>query len=342
MTPESPSRGTSPERRFLWTFVVTAVAGCMLISLLNVIVNPLGYYPTHVLRPLTWSSRGLKVKLMRDGRPASILVIGSSRTMKMAPREIEQLTGQTAFNASIDAARVEDDLSMLTFAIDDMKWPVREVALGLDLEAFHDHVAADPRNASVPELRDHLPLVTRLELVEDVARSSLTLGQTLESVRSVLLARAGYPAEKAVFDADGYLHYLDWEKAVRDGTFKMSPNIAEYSAHLDGFTAIDRDRLALFDALLDRAQTHGIRVRAFLTPLQGDLLKHLESSPRFSALRRQLVDEMRRRVGRYAGFSFDDFTEVGAFGGSNELFFDGVHVREENAHELVRSLWAVR
>jgi hypothetical protein len=330
----------SRERRFLLAFFLTLVGASTAFAAFNVIVNPLGYYPCHRFRPLTWSSRETKVKLMRQApTPATLLILGSSRTMKIAPPAVAALTGQPTFNASVDSALAEDYLALLAFALEDMKWPVHDVLLGLDLEAFHDHLAPDGRTLTLPALRDHMPLGTQLEMLGEALRAALSFNQLGHSLHVLRLTRAGFPPDSLSFDADGYLHEVAQEQALRDGTFKMELNLPLYSNHLAGFGNLDQGRLATFDRMLALAARHGVRVRAFLTPMHPALIAHLERSTRFPALHRQLVEAMTARASRTPGFSFRDFADVRSFGGSDQFFFDGVHTRDENARLMARALW---
>src|ERR1700730_17557801 len=127
-------------RRWLQVFFVVLLGGVASVGGTNFLVNPLGYYPTHALPPITWSSRGLKLRLLSEAPPPEVLILGSSRSMKIAPRDVQRLSHFTAFNASVDSARVEDWYALLNFTLSRPGMRLQRVILAIDPEAFHDHV----------------------------------------------------------------------------------------------------------------------------------------------------------------------------------------------------------
>ena len=134
MASESSTR--RPMSPWLRTFGAATIGGVLMVIVVNVVVNPYGYYPIHLFRPLTWSSRLIKTELLEAGPAPHILILGSSRSMKLAPRDVVRQPGQKAFNASVDSARVEDWYVLLRLALSLPGARVTDVILGIDVEAF--------------------------------------------------------------------------------------------------------------------------------------------------------------------------------------------------------------
>jgi hypothetical protein len=183
----------------LIAFLAVLIGTLGAIALLNLVVNPLGYYPVSFFHPLTWSTRQIKASLMISSPPVEALILGSSRTMSLSPAEIQRLSGHRAFNASVDSARVEDDLAIFRFASEERRWNLREVIVGLDVEAFHDGIPPDPRLSTAPEFRHWLPWTPRQQVIAGALKDLVSLGQAHQSLRSIELHIAGLPPRESVF-----------------------------------------------------------------------------------------------------------------------------------------------
>src|SRR5262245_27383806 len=68
-------------------FLAALLGMCALIGGVNYLVNPLGYYPLRLLPSLRWSSRAAKLELICAVKP-KVLVLGSSRTMRLVPASV--------------------------------------------------------------------------------------------------------------------------------------------------------------------------------------------------------------------------------------------------------------
>src|ERR1700730_11363663 len=77
---------------FLLTTFLLAISYFALVT----IVNPYGQFPGERFPRMSPNSRGLKLNLLeqyqRSG-PVTVLIMGSSRSMRLSPQLVEQLTG---------------------------------------------------------------------------------------------------------------------------------------------------------------------------------------------------------------------------------------------------------
>lgn len=333
----------SRERARGWViaFFVTALCLCSTIALLNFVVNPYGDYPGHRFPPLTWSSRQVKVELLRTQRAPEVLILGSSRAMKVPPQEIQRITGKRAFNASVDSARAEDWFAIYSYTRDALGIRVSELVLGIDIEAFRDHLEPDGRLLATPELRPYVPLSMRLQWYARSAQSLLSYVQLVDSVRSLHFSMTAYPAAPQSYDPDGVLHYVEWERQIASGTFhaRLEPPFDEYRARFKGFDALDSQRKAIFEELLEQAERDGARIRAFITPLHWRLVDDLRATRHFDELRNLTIEYLRGVQARFPRFSVIDFTDVKTFGGDPAGFLDAAHTDEENSRRMTAALW---
>lgn len=326
---------TRRSKRWLQAFVVTS--GLLLTTqcAVNYVVNPYGYYPPRLLVPIAWSSRRMKVELLQRRPPPAVLVLGSSRAMRLAPADISRRTGWPAFNASVDSARVEDWLALLRFAVESCHAPLREIVLGIDVEAFHNHLEPDPRLVATRQLRPFLPAPMVLRWYASASRDLLSSEQLSDSVRSIRMSRVGYPPPIGRFDDDGLLHGQLDDRPLTDS----AATIADYRERFVGFDGLDDGRQATFRALLAYAAAHGIRIRAFVTTLSEPLVADLRNTRDFDRLHGLVRDWLFSLARDPAQFSVVDFTDVSAFGGDPRGFVDAAHVDHSNSRRIVEALY---
>ncbi len=326
-------------RSFAW---VCGVA-CFAVLGFNIVVNPLAYFPTRWFRPLTWSSRAAKSERMAVAPPAQVLVLGSSRVMQLSPTEIQRVSSHTAYNAAVDSAKAEDWLAITRYAINDLRWPLTDIVLGVDVEGMHNHTPPDGRLGSAPKLVRNLPPSFQLRLLGEVVTSGLSQDQLSSSLRSLRLRRSGYPEETSALDPDGMLHYLKFAREIANGTFhpEFAGTALAYDGRFAGMTRIGDDREYALRSLLTLAQQRNVRVHAFVSPLHHTVVTHLNTHRDFGRLRQEVMTLLRQLKSEFAqNITVSDYTDVTAFGGDPELFYDGAHIREANADRLVQSLWS--
>ena len=183
--------------RFLGLLAATALACLLLAALFNYVVNPAGVFAPSVVPALLWNPRGEKLALLSDVRePPQLLVLGSSRVMKLAPRELERETGLVAFNGGVSSAAIEDDVAMLHFAMESRQLPLKLVILGIEPESF---ATSQPSNWWMwpPAVTRVLPL--RMRVVALLTRyqklfSASYLRLSLDQLYSVGSGRRPSPA----------------------------------------------------------------------------------------------------------------------------------------------------
>ena len=126
-------------RRFFLRLLWTAVLGLFSIAVLNLVVNPDGIFPLHIMPQLSWGGRPLKAEMLKKvASPPQALILGSSRVMALPPAEVERATGLRTFNAGVEVAKAEDFYVMLRYAIEATHLRPKLLLLGCDVEAFHN------------------------------------------------------------------------------------------------------------------------------------------------------------------------------------------------------------
>jgi len=342
-------------------FVLILLAG---VAGANVIVNPVGLYPTRVFSTMVMNSRERKMVLLSSlpEKPDTI-VLGSSRSMQVSPRLLKTLTGKSAFNFAVDSARAEDYYASFRWLVEVADVHPQLVIVGVDVEAFHNGILPDDRLLMLPELSRYLAHdETRRAAVANLPRllseqqtwqTALSLTRASWRMALVLLGkrRAGQGAEdpnSSHFEPDGYLRYDQLERERTAGTFDLSKHIDasihEYTQRYGGYNALSRDREDYFEHFLAYARTQNTTVVLYLTPLHERVLKALRAM-NYDVLKQAVVASVTRAALRN-GASFVDFSTVDRFGGDPAGFWDGGHCDDRNCAiittRLVRSGHAVQ
>jgi hypothetical protein len=315
---------------------LAAVAG------LNWSVNPLGFYQTHWIRPLTWSSRAAKVALVdRTKQVPGVLILGSSRSMTVRPDDIRELTGLPAVNLSVDQAHAEDLWALYRYVVEVSGWSPKEIILGLDLEAFHNHAITDDRLVASAALRPLLPAAIQRAAFWRRLGALLSGDQAARAFQALWFTATGFPPQTYEFDETGFIHYLVWDREIAEGRFKaaIAESVPEYISRFSQYTAVDSARWSLLEQLVRSAGQRGILVRSYLTPLHPDVQPRVEAATAFAKIQQDTVVRLRTLAATTPSFRFKDFSDLRSFGGHPELFYDGGHMRPENVRLMTRSLY---
>ena len=322
------------------TIVLSAVLFTGSVMALNYIVNPLGKYESTVLPSLVWTGRSDKTELLQEfDKNPDVLILGSSRTMKLDPNYVEKETGLTAFNAGVNSARAEDYYVMLRYILDELHMKPRYIFLGIDIEAFHNKTAIDERLLFNGRLAKYLYREDQASFVEKLT-SLLSFQETVNTVRSLYYFATEYPDPSTEYEDNGFLHYTKKEEAMKEGDFE--PEIAEYIEkyrdRFKGFTHLSPDRKRYFNDFLARAEKNDIQVVSFITTLHDDIIADLKKTRNYDEVKQELTAFLDEKEGEYANFNYEDFDRVDKYNGSLTAFYDGAHIQEKNANLITAQL----
>jgi len=328
----------SPWRGFVRGFLALLVAALLLIGGMNLLVNPMGIYPPRLLPPVTWNTRAIKPELLEKADPKpQVLILGSSRSMEIAPSQVQTLTGWPAFNGSVDAAMAEDYYLMLRYAVERAGVTPKLVILGVDVEAFHNRLPVEDRVMETNAFRGLLP---EHDFSAWKKFCKLFVAQQAHlSLRSLRVQITGHAPQRNYFDPDGYLHYAEYEQERASGHYdlnaKVQRDLAQYVERTAGYTAISGERRRYLEDTLKYCHDRDIQVVMWVTPLGPRLLQAL--GPRGYDQREREVLAMLQELGAKYGDPVYDFSSVDKFGGDPNGFWDGAHMTEHN-NSLVTQL----
>ena len=325
---------------FVKTFIILTIAILTLIASINFIVNPLGKYPSKYFEPLIWTSRAEKTSLLSQVKyNPKVIILGSSRSMKLSPKFIEERLGLKTFNACVDSARAEDYYTMLMYILNETDIKPKAIFIGIDIEAFHNNLQPDKR------LLNHSILSKYLDdnsAYKNRYSDLISIQQTKLSLQSILYYFKGYPEKTSSFNDDGFLHYLVWEKEKKEGTLQLEENIknsiSSYLVRFSGYSDTEAKRLNYFREFLQLSYQNDIKVIGFITTLHDEVLKELINKRDYHKLKNNLLGHLTDIESEFNNFKFVDFDNVHVYGGTLKDFYDGAHIAEENSNKISEKL----
>lgn len=321
---------------------LTLLGGIIILYLVAAaIVNPWGEFGFHIFPSLVLDSRSTKIRLFvpfNRAEPVEGLIVGSSRSMLIAPTELQHLTNKRFFNFSVDNARAEDYLAIYRW-VQSHNGHLGALLLGLDIESLHNDDCFDERLIRNIALMRALPNQNGGSLLEGTRqvcnRLNRLLNVTYAEDMAWSLGNTFRPSQvQSDVDPDGLWHFLKFEREVASGTFDLPKHLAfsreEYERRFRGMTALSAKRRGYLEDLLMAARHDGVKVILWITPVHPDLAQHLGRETQY----KRLLEETRAYVlnleKRY-GIKTLDMSEMGLFGGTPGDWYDGAHVNPNGA-----------
>jgi hypothetical protein len=272
------------------------------------------------------ATRTQKIRLFdKLGQAPQLLVLGSSRAMRVDPALLGRLTGQRTFNAAVSSGTCADTWCFLHLAAD--RFPsasAPRVLWLLDVEQFRAR-AIHPWLLSVPRLTQYIPA----QFLPAAGRSPVAATPTAVSY--------GY---RRVYAADGFLRWApDDYKAAHGWTLAdgIADSVEKYRGiYPRGFRAVGSMPAWFVRESIQRLNRQGVRPVIILTPYQPQLLKFIAG--RGWLRRHQQVLDFFASLRPSCDFVLLDTTRLGSFGGRASEFYDGTHGRAALMDRLVRAV----
>lgn len=347
--PELRPGSGRPQRRFVLVLLAAAVGIVLLVGALNALIDPYGSLGTGLVTPAVWTDRAEKVRLADDlTTPPRVIVLGSSRAMKVEPSYITRRLGLPAFNAAVSSGRPADASVLAAYLHDRFPGTPQSYLWLLDQEAFADDTV-DPSLLADRRLAGYLPVTVRWESrVHDFSwlLSWRTLRLSWQTLRTGNHAprdgRVPEAGPHSLFAPDGFRRFdLNDRRAAKGRSLKAglraSLNIFR-RRYRDAFTRLEPLQRRLFERTLTAMNDRGATPVIVLTPMQPRLRRALLAYG-WERHHAQVVAYLHSLQPRLR-FVVLDFSDLSAFGGSPRAFYDGVHMTVANYRRLVDAVLA--
>ncbi|MEA1996443.1 MAG: hypothetical protein U9N45_02350 [Gemmatimonadota bacterium] len=340
--------GISPGK-FSRTFILVTLVLLTLVLGLNIVVNPYGLYSTSWLNPVVWSDRKEKIKLLEDYPDRiELLIMGSSRMMRIDPRLLGSLASLECFNLSVNHARTEDFLALLRYSVISQGLHLKSVIIGLDINAFRGLYQMDNLLKYYPELFHFTSSEKQTFLNEYVTlnwnkfNKGLSFHQLEKSLTALGQLVIHGPWENTYnFSSNGMMIYNRLEdNPAPDGSLaleeKLNAAIERYRREYGGIDRLSEERKNYFFQTIEFCRRHGIELVVVTLPYHPRFFKSLEGSP-FTGLNSRWEEFLTETAGKY-GFKLVECQNLESFGGDASSFYDEIHMKQSNSDLLIRYL----
>jgi hypothetical protein len=332
-----------------WFVLLLFLAAALLVGAVagfNAYVDPYGTVGTGALPPVTWTDRSLKVNLIEHLRRApGVVVLGSSRAMKVQPSFITSRTGLSAFNAAFSSGKPVDAWAFVNYIHSRFPTARSKYLWLLDIEAFRQW-PIDPGLLNTPQLAAFLSAGTRLSTrlgQLPLLFSWRTFWKSLQSVRHEE-SRSQVPLRTAIgatqFAPDGFrvLDYHDLNLAKGLGLAKELPGTIRQgiATYRGDYSRLDSAAEAYFQRTLALMNSFGDSPVIALTPMQPEMLATVAPLG-YEARYGDVLAYLHSLQGRYR-FELLDFTHLSSFGGRAADFYDGYHMTVANTRRIVNAV----
>jgi len=364
-TIETATRGTRtpPEIRLqpgesARDYVTLLLAFCLglmaLVAVFNALVDPFGTFGTGLLPTAIWSDRTTKVGLIDALKtPPQLIVLGSSRAMKIQPGYLQRLTGLPGFNAAVSSGVPADAWAFVNLLHDRFPDTHPRYLWLFDVEALHPSTL-DPALTGQPQLARYFSASTRREASLRHLSWLFSWDTAWTSVRSLRAylthaeqaeVESGIAREKnsrSEFAPNGYrrFDFHDYLLARGHTLAKELPGtIRDYTHTYNAmYPHLDPLEEQYVEKTLELMNQLGATPVIVLSPYQPQLLAALRPLG-WNTRHRQVLQFLQSLHARYR-FVLLDMTHIATFHGSPSNFYDGVHMRLRNVHRLLRTVVA--
>lgn len=336
-------------RSFGLVFLASLAALIAIQCLILTVVNPRRYFGSISVFPQVFTnSRRVKVEtFLRFQREAPVtgLILGSSRSMLLAPAEFDRRTGLRFYNGGVFAGTAEDFLSVYRFVRSQGQHP-QVVVLGLDPAAIlqgtpSEELAANFALASTLDPRPRGRFAWCWHQAK-LYKRMLRMQSLVEIADSIRLWR-NPPEERNHFFANGQLREQTTEKAIQAGHYdfrlendRSRQRMLESLRNSKGLSA---RRTQMVERLIEEAQGDRARVIIWMPPVHPALRQSLAALPEARTADALARDFTLNLAQRYP-VQVIDLTDPDAFGGDPDRWYDAIHTSPQDADKIARQLAA--
>ncbi len=328
---------------FIREFLGAAAALFLAAALAFWVVDPHDDFHTGLFPVIVRDTRAEKMDLFRrlDGEePALGIVIGSSRSMRLAPAIFESAAGFRFFNFAVDNARTEDYLAIVRWILAHAPAP-RAVIIGVDVEALHDDDAPDVGLAKNADLLRAWTGAAPPLLPLRTLKATFTPTYVEDTATSIRLRI--HPAGRGhfFFEPNGLMHDPDVEHERAAGAYdlksRMTGCMATYVERFEWMTGLSPARTEYLRETIAEVRAAGGTPVLWVTPLHPATIRRLEARTAFDALRAEtvaLVDDLHRT----SGVAAHDFSDPSRYGGRADGWDDCAHTDQSDADRIAARL----
>ncbi len=325
--------------------MVAALAAALALLLgvlaLNAVVDPWGGLGTALFPTLVPTDKPVKAGLIaRLKQPPQLVIFGSSRALKINPTYLHERLGQRGFNAAVSDGNPEDAWALLNDIHAHFPQARPHFLWVLDVEALRG--APDPGVLDTPALARFIPSGARWRARLHGILPLLSWKAVRASIKVLRaeISGKGIHLRDAVFTDNGYRSLDVHDIARANGSTLAAQLRAAESLYSWVYRTIYPRLSPVEEGYLERTlakmNAWGYPPVIVLSPIHPALRRVLGPLG-WDTRYRQVLAYVESLKPRYR-FTFLDMTSLASFGGSPNLFYDGMHLTLPNIHRLLDAI----
>ena len=329
---------------FLFTLFFTVICYFIIVT----IVNPRRVFWGQSFPEIMPNSRALKLDLLQKynaAGPVGLVVLGSSRSMKLSPDLLESITGERTFNAGVFSAAPNDYLSIYRVMKQRGIVP-RTLVVGLDAEAL------DPATTPAPDFDTNLELKSALEgtvpnLPARIWHWVRLYKETLtpyyiEDISKSISIRFNPRPPLFEFQSNGHEEDRILDAQIQSAVYPQAEKVKHcedsLQAKFDNFHDVSPQLESDLKQLFSEATGDNVRVILWITPLSHEALDKILSDPQASGNFRKAEAHL-VQLGETFNLPVRDLTDSQSFGGHTDSWYDCAHYDQADADKIARKIF---
>ena len=329
---------------FLFTLFFTVFCYFIIVT----IVNPRRVFWGQSFPEIMPNSRALKLDLLQKynaARPVELVVLGSSRSMKLSPDLLESITGERTFDAGVFSAAPNDYLSI--YRVMKRRGIVPStLVVGLDAEAL------DPATTPAPDFDTNLELKSALEgtvpnLPARIWHWVWLYKQTLtpyyiEDISKSISIRFNPRPPLFEFQSNGHEEDRILDAQIQSGFYPRAEKVKHcedsLQAKFDNFHDVSPELESDLKQLLSEAISDKVRLVLWITPVSHETLDKILSDPQAGSNFRNAEAHL-VQLGETFNLPVRDLTDSQSFGGHTDSWYDCAHYDQADADKIARKIF---
>jgi hypothetical protein len=253
----------------VWAIITIIII--IFVGVFNYLIDPLSINKNQLLgfKKVVQTFRDKKVIAEKNLDNIDNIVLGSSRSMKINPKDINKFLGGNTFNFSVNSALPEDYYGILLYLEKIGKVP-KNIIIGFDFYILNDRLNYDKRFISNKELN----FISTSNAKDNLLTNYLNIDTLNLSINTIYHNIAGMKKGNG-FDTDnGFLNWRKKDDLFEGASYRHLKKIkADSRRYFDNKYSHERydklsiERIKYLKEIKDFAKKHNITLYTYLTPV---------------------------------------------------------------------------
>ena len=304
----------------IWISILMALP---LVGAINYVVDPLSINKNQLLnleKPIQ-TTRDEKVANVENINNIDNLILGSSRSMRVNPDDVNKFLNGSTYNFSVNSALPEDYYGILLY-LEKVKKIPKNIIIGFDFYILNDNLGYDSRFIS----NDKLNFIDASNSKGGSLANYLNIDTLKLSVKSVYHNIVG-TKKTSNFDANN--GFLDWSKKddlIRAGKYKFLSSIKSDSLQYfknkytrGRYSTFSDERIGYLKSIKSFVKKHKITLYTYLTPVHCYHLAKIKNHELLSSTLTRFKSFLSTQ------FNYVDFMIQNKVNCKDENYYDAVH-----------------